>query len=100
MGGTNKENRQSPSTTENASAKKQKASYVSSSSPSSSLSARYITDNDNNLINNNNEGLLFAFVKFMDLPVPIRVSIFNCLGQTQEELMNLTLVSKRSMRIA
>ena len=82
MGGTNKKKRQSPSTTENASAKEQKASKASSSSPSSLLSARYITYNDTDLINNNNnnnnnnEGLLFAFVKFMDLPVPIRVSIF------------------------
>jgi hypothetical protein len=31
----------------------------------------------------------------MDLPVPIRVCIFNCLGQTEDELMNLTLVSKQ-----
>jgi hypothetical protein len=31
----------------------------------------------------------------LDLPVPLRVSILNYLGQTQEELMNLTLVSKQ-----
>jgi hypothetical protein len=29
------------------------------------------------------------------LPIPLRISILNYLGQTQEELMNLTLVSKQ-----
>jgi hypothetical protein len=94
MGGRNNKKLMSPSTTyDNAGAKKQKAS-VKALSSSSLLSARFITNNDNILINNK-KGLLFASVKFMDLPVPIRVCILNYLGQTQNELMNLTLVSKQ-----
>jgi hypothetical protein len=35
---------------------------------------------------------------FPDLPVPVRIVIFNYLGQTQDELINLTLVSKQFCR--
>jgi hypothetical protein len=35
------------------------------------------------------------FSLLISLPTPLRVYIFNYLGQTQEELMNLTLVSKQ-----
>jgi hypothetical protein len=42
--------------------------------------------------NNNKEGLLLTL---MYLTVPLRVCIFNYLGQTQEEFMDMTLVSKQ-----
>ena len=40
-----------------------------------------------------NEGL--SALTLLGLPFPIRVSILNYLGQTQDELMNLTLVSRK-----
>ena len=40
----------------------------------------------------NNEGL--SALTLLGLPFPIRVSILNYLGQTQDELLNLTFVSK------
>jgi hypothetical protein len=60
--------------------------------PSSSSAISIVNDNDDDA-KINNEGLSAAFT-LMSLTVHIRVYIFNYLGQTQHELINLTLVSK------
>jgi hypothetical protein len=53
-------------------------------------------DNNNN---NNNNPTTPRDLKLLDLPIPLLVHIFNNLGKTQEELMNLTLVSKQVNKI-
>jgi hypothetical protein len=72
--------------------KKQKAISCSASS-----STRDVVNNDDDDDNAkiNNDGLLVSALALMGFPIPIRVSILNYLGETQDELINLTLVSKQ-----
>jgi hypothetical protein len=51
--------------------------------------------NDNNKRPRDDDDGFPSLLKLLDLHVDLRVNIFNYLGQTQEELMNLTLVSKK-----
>jgi hypothetical protein len=52
-----------------------------------------VEENYNTMASINNVGL--RAIKLMDLTASLRVCIFNYLGQTQEELVNLTVVSKQ-----
>ncbi|MGK3742548.1 MAG: hypothetical protein ACI8RD_008905 [Bacillariaceae sp.] len=60
----------------------------------SSSSTRDVVNNDD-ITKINNQGLQVSVLVLMSLTVSIRVHILNYLGQTQDELTNLTLVSKQ-----
>jgi hypothetical protein len=51
--------------------------------------------NNDDITKINNQGLQVSVLVLMSLTVSIRVHILNYLGQTQDELTNLTLVSKQ-----
>jgi hypothetical protein len=59
-------------------------------------------DDNTKIIDNKEEGLqqeVSAVLTLMDLTIPVLFHIYNYLGETQEELINLTLVSKQVEKI-
>jgi hypothetical protein len=59
-------------------------------------------DDDTEITDNEEEGLqqeVSAVLTLMDLTIPVLFHIYNFLGETQEELINLTLVSKQTKKI-